>query len=177
MTFLREHGPRYGYHPEPSKSVYVCKGEDEAEARRCFAAAGITEVKFRRGARYLGSYVGSGEQKEEWVAEKVSEWVGCVRVLAAMAPKYPQAVYTGYSLCLQAEWQYLCRVTPDIAHLLKPLEAAIRNKLTVFYSELLQFKIEYRLTLYFTGVKLLKLAVDWDWIFFFVETQNLSLYS
>ena len=129
MRFLGEHGPRYGYHPEPEKSVYVCKGEDETEARRCFAAAGISGVKFRRGHRYLGSYVGSGEQKEAYVEEKVGEWVGCVRVFAAMAPKYPQAVYTGYSCCLQAEWQYLCRVCPDIAPLLEPLEAVIREEL------------------------------------------------
>ena len=129
LRFLVENGERYGYYPEPSKSVYVCKGEDEDEARRCFAAAGITTVKFRRGHRYLGSYVGSGDQKVEYVEEKVRDWIGCVKVLAAMAKKYPQAVYTGYSLCLQAEWQYLCRVTPDIAHLLEPLEAVIRKEL------------------------------------------------
>ena len=46
-----------------------------------------------------------------------------------MTPKYPQAVFTGYFLCLQAEWQYLCRVTPNIAHLVEPFEAAIRNEL------------------------------------------------
>jgi hypothetical protein len=30
LQFLQEEGPRYGYHPEPGKCIYVCKAEDEA---------------------------------------------------------------------------------------------------------------------------------------------------
>ncbi len=129
LAFLKVHGPVYGYYPEPSKSIYVCKGEDEAVARMALVARGLTGVTFKRGHRYLGSYVGCRELKEEYVRDKVSVWVGAIKTLTKLAPKYPQAVYCGYTLCLQNEWQFLCRTTPDIAALLEPVERALRKEL------------------------------------------------
>ena len=72
LAFLKVHGPVYGYYPEPSKSIYVCKGEDEAVARMALVARGLTGVTFKRGHRYLGSYVGCRELKEEYICGKVS---------------------------------------------------------------------------------------------------------
>ena len=33
LKFLREEGPKYGYHPEPAKCIYICKAKDEACAQ------------------------------------------------------------------------------------------------------------------------------------------------
>ena len=52
-----------------------------------------------------------------------------IGTLAKLAPKYPQAVYSGYAICLQNEWQYLCRTTPGIAALLEPVERALWTEL------------------------------------------------
>ncbi len=30
LSYLVHHGPRYGYFPDPGKSWYICKVEDEA---------------------------------------------------------------------------------------------------------------------------------------------------
>lgn len=46
-----------------------------------------------------------------------------------MARRYPQSAYAGYTFCLQNEWTYLARVTPDCASLFGPLERAIREEL------------------------------------------------
>ena len=67
--------------------------------------------------------------KKDYVGEKVAAWASAVSVLAKLAVKHPQAVYAGYTICLQNEWQYLCRTTPDIAHLMELLEQVLRNEL------------------------------------------------
>ena len=56
-------------------------------------------------------------------------WVSSIDVLSKLAIKYPQAIYVSYKLCLQAEWQYLCRCMSDIAKLFDPLEKAVWDKL------------------------------------------------
>ncbi|KAL7531966.1 hypothetical protein ACHAXR_006015, partial [Thalassiosira sp. AJA248-18] len=56
LDFLMKNGPRYGYFPEPEKSWYICKGEDEADARAAFASFGIN-IQYTRGHRYLGGFI------------------------------------------------------------------------------------------------------------------------
>ncbi len=33
LKYLQEEGPKYGYHSEPAKCIYVCKAEDKALRR------------------------------------------------------------------------------------------------------------------------------------------------
>ncbi len=58
----------------------------------------------------------------------VTRWVAAVETLALVAGNYPQAAYTGFTFCLQNEWQYVQRVTSDTAPHFAPLEMAIRTK-------------------------------------------------
>jgi hypothetical protein len=44
-----------------------------------------------------------------YVEPKVAEWVHTVEVLARIAVKYPQIVYAGLTMSLQAKWQHLSR--------------------------------------------------------------------
>ena len=62
LDFIQRRGPKYGYHPEPQKSVCVCKGEDETMACQAYKEYGL-EVNYSRGARYLGGYIGGAEEK------------------------------------------------------------------------------------------------------------------
>jgi hypothetical protein len=126
LLHLQTEGPRYGYFPEASKCIYVCKAEDEQLAREAFEGLGLN-IQYSRGERYLGGFVGSGERKEEWIKEKVANWVEDVNTMASVAHRHPQAVYIGFVKCKQAEWQYVQRVVADIASLFEPLEEAIRN--------------------------------------------------
>ena len=128
MRALVALGPRYGYFASSEKSWYVCKGEDEAEAKAAFAAQGL-EIQFTRGHRYLGGFLGSASSKEAWVKDKVDIWARAVSRLAGVALQYPQSAYAGFCFSLQMEWGYLSRVEPGIAPLLEPIETAIREEL------------------------------------------------
>ena len=128
LKYLQDHGPKYGYHPEPAKCVYICKAEDEECARADFERLGLN-IKYSRGEQYLGGFVGSAKEKDKWIRDKVDKWVQDVRVMAGVAANYPQAVYIGYVKCKQAEWQYVQRVVANIGHYFEPLEEVIRNEL------------------------------------------------
>ena len=106
LDFLVREGPKYGYYPEPEKSWYICKGEDEEVAKQAFEEFGLT-VPFTRGHRYLGSFLGCGVLKQDWIEAKVEAWRSAVEVLSNVAIKFPQSAYCGYTICLQSERQYL----------------------------------------------------------------------
>jgi hypothetical protein len=87
LDFLVKFGPQYGYFPEPGKSYYICKAEDEDTARQTFESFGL-DINYSRGQRYLGGFIGSAEKKEEWLAGMVEKWAAAVvqRVVADTAP-------------------------------------------------------------------------------------------
>ena len=126
LDFLVKFGPQYGYFPEPSKSYYICKAEDEDVARQAFESFGL-EINYSRGRRYLGGFIGSADKKEEWLVEMVNKWKAAVETLSIVAERYPQTAYAGFTFCLQNEWQYVQRVVADTAPFFAPLEAAIRT--------------------------------------------------
>jgi hypothetical protein len=136
QRLLLELGPRRGYFPEPDKSILIAP-----VATPPSALASLAEFNFRQedGHRYLGGFVGSGETEAAWVDPQVHQWVEGVHRLAAAARRYPQTAYAGLSQSLQSEWQYLQRVTPDIAPAFAPLETAIA---TVFLPALLDASVE-----------------------------------
>eukprot|EP00804_Cyclotella_cryptica_P008690 CCRYP_018533-RD/>CCRYP_018533-RD protein AED:0.12 eAED:0.12 QI:0/-1/0/1/-1/1/1/0/466 len=90
-------------------------------------AAGLP-VKWSRGQRYVGGFIGSEKMNRRWLEPMVQKWVEGVDKLAKVARRYPQAAYAGLVNCLQAEWQYLCRVEPGVGQHLAPVEAALREK-------------------------------------------------
>jgi hypothetical protein len=131
QRLLLELGPRRGYFPEPDKSILIVP-----LATPTPALEPLVEFNFRHaeGHRYLGGFVGTGAAEAQWVDPQVQQWIEGVHCLAAAARRYPQTAYAGLSQSLQSEWQYLQRVTPDIAPAFAPLEAAIA---TVFLPALL----------------------------------------
>jgi hypothetical protein len=62
LKFLQEEGPKYGYHPEPAKCIYVCKAEDEACAQEEFERLGL-HIQYSRGEQDLGGFVGSAKEQ------------------------------------------------------------------------------------------------------------------
>ena len=72
LQLLQQWGPKYGYFPEPAKCIYICKAVDEPKAREAFVRRGL-HIKYSRGKRYLGGFVGSGKKKEELIKNKVAD--------------------------------------------------------------------------------------------------------
>ncbi len=125
LDFLVKFGPACSYFPEPCKSHYICKEEDEPAARQAFESFGL-EINYSRGQRYLGGFIGSTQWKEEWLGELVGKWVSAVKTLSVVAKCYPQTAYAGFTFCLQNEWQYVQRVVADTGPFFQPLEREIR---------------------------------------------------
>ena len=82
-----------------------------------------------QGHKHLGAVLGSREYLEEYVSEKVSNWVNEVATLAEFALSEPQACYAAYTFGLKHRWTYFLRTLPEIQDLLEPLENAVSQVL------------------------------------------------
>ena len=114
-------GPLFGYYPKPSKTWVIVKSEHYEAAKEAFPDLNITTV----GHKYLGSYIGTNVGKEEFISDKVTEWCKDLKQLSEIASREPQAAYSAFIYGLSKRWTYVCRTTPDISELLKPLEYSI----------------------------------------------------
>ena len=61
----------------------------------------------------------------EWLLEKTKAWEDAVADLAAVAPNFPQAAYSGLQKSLQQEWQFVQRVTKGIGPEFKNIELSL----------------------------------------------------
>ncbi len=118
-------GLAYGYFPKPHKSYYICKVEDKPAACQAFEGYDL-KINYLRGQRYLGRFIGSAQKKEGWLGDMVSKWVSAVQTLSVVAECYPQTAYTGFTFCLQNEWQYIQHVVADTSPFFQPLEREIQ---------------------------------------------------
>jgi hypothetical protein len=141
QRLLLELGPRRGYFPEPEKSILITP-----LATPSSALDALTEFNFHRstGHRYLGGFVGSATDETNWIDPQINQWISGIEALSKVARRYPQTAYAGFTKSLQAEWQYVQRVTPNLTQAFAPLEMAISQ---VFLPALLNSSIEEAATL------------------------------
>ena len=122
---LQELGPSIGYFPQPRKTYLVVHPDDVNEASAIFRRTGITIVD---GMRFLGGFVGSLDGQESYVGSKVKEWSDSISKLAEVGKLCPQSAYTVASKSLQAEWNFLQRVTNTKPETFQPLTANLRKE-------------------------------------------------
>eukprot|EP00957_Ditylum_brightwellii_P158333 12052132-Ditylum_brightwellii.AAC.1 len=53
--------------------------------------------KIKEGYRYLGGYIGPKRLAQEYVEEKVDDWVKSAETFSAMMAHQPQAAFAGYA--------------------------------------------------------------------------------
>ena len=124
---LNESGQSLGYFPNAKKCWLIVKPEKEEAARDLFDQTSISIST--RGQKHLGAVLGSRSYLEEYVSEKVDNWVDQVVKMAEFAATQPQACYAAYTFGLKHKWTYYLRTLSDIEELLEPLERAISDAL------------------------------------------------
>jgi len=126
-------GPPLGYFPNPQKCWLIVKPEKERPAKEIFRETTINITI--EGRKHLGAVLGSRVFFEEYVGEKVEEWVAQVTRLAEFATTQPQSSYAAFVFGLRHRWTYLLRTLPDTAPFLEPLERAIADLLVPAITE------------------------------------------
>lgn len=111
----------------PLKTWLVTKDSHLQNAVKIFAGSGVNITP--NGRPYLGAALGSPDFIEEQLRSKVGEWTSCTTLLSKIARSQPHAAYSALVHGLSSKWSYLCRVTPNISHLLIPLDTALRTEL------------------------------------------------
>ena len=124
-------GPDFGYFPNDRKCWIIAKPAKEESVREAFKDTSINVTV--KGQKYLGAAIGSREHLEEYVSEKVTNWINDIAKLAEFALSQPQACYAAYTFGLKHRWTYFLRTLPDIQDLLEPLEDAISNFFFFFF--------------------------------------------
>ena len=113
--------------PNVKKCWLIVKPCKEEAARKGFAGTAINVTT--EGHKHLGAALGSRSHLEEYVNEKVVDWVSEVTKLAELAVSQPQACCVAFTLGLKHRWTYFLRTLPDIDTFLEPLERAIAEVL------------------------------------------------
>ena len=133
---LLKKGPTYGYYPKPTQCVLVVKPEHIERARATFKGTDIevqndgakdTGVELNiEGTRHLGAAIGTPSFRAKFVEKKVNNWLSALKRLSEIAKSQPHAAFAVFTHCLQSQWTFVSRSTPEVASLLQPLEEEIR---------------------------------------------------
>ena len=97
-------GSPLGYFPNPPKWWLIVKPEKEQATKEIFTETAINITT--EGRKYLGAALGSRDFLEEYVGEKVEEWVAQVSRLAELATTQPQSSCAAFVFGLRHRWTY-----------------------------------------------------------------------
>ena len=122
---IQRTGPAIGYFPYALKTILIVKPQHFERAKLLFPDITVTT----EGHRFLGSYIGTEEGTKKFVMEQLEDWSRDIEDLTKIAESDPQLAYIGYVFGTSQRWKFVCRTTPNIAHLLQPLEDLIQQKL------------------------------------------------
>ena len=122
-----KYGPYLGYYAKPSKSWLIVKIEYLDYAKEVFAGTGIQITT--EGNRHLGAVVGTESFKDQYVTEKVEEWIEELEALEAIAQIDPHIAYCAYVFAIQHRYNYVLRTIPNITEHLLKLDEAIDKHL------------------------------------------------
>ena len=78
-----------------------------------------------QGQRHLDVAIGSQQYVEEYVNDKVTNWISEITKLAELTVTPPQASHASYTFGLKHRWTYFLRTLPNTEDLHEPLESTI----------------------------------------------------
>ena len=118
-------GPFIGYHVNPTKTSPTVKDHELGKAVRIFAGTGIKITL--DGRRHFGGVIGTNDNKNKYIDEKIDKWCKIIEVLATFAAAEPDTAFAGFMFSLKHLYKYLMRKIPNISQYLKRLKKSIRN--------------------------------------------------
>ena len=124
FNLLHLRGPAFGYYPEPTKKFIVINEWWRGEANTVFGDLG---VQVFTGHKFLGGFIESHSEREEYVVSKVCRWVVHVNVLTKAASTQPQIAYAFLTKSLQHEWNFMLHVVPQCDPLFQNLEMSLSS--------------------------------------------------
>ena len=104
-----------------AKSLFIAENPEEEEVARQEFERSDLNLNNLDGSRYLGAFLGTTDEIEEWVWPKAESWAHRVRTLAKISNQYTQLAYAGLGMSLQIEWQYLQRTVPGVGTIIGPI--------------------------------------------------------
>ena len=110
-------GPRFGYHPKPSKTWLIVKNESKEKADKVFEGTGVKITT--TGMRHLGAVIGSITYKGEYMNEKINIWLPELQMLTNIAKSEPQAAFSCFIAGYKHKFTYFMRTVPNISSLMK----------------------------------------------------------
>jgi len=123
---LIDMGPKYGYHPKPSKSHLIVKEKYLELAKQTFCAS---EIKITiSGQRHLGAAIGSGDYRSTYIKSMINTWNAELICLSKIAEIEPQAAYAAYVSGYKNKFSYFIRTIPNIHDQFQQIEDTITNK-------------------------------------------------
>ena len=96
---LNSLSPVFGYFPNPKKCWIISKPDKEASVKEVFKDTAVNVTV--EGKKHLGAVIDSREYLEEYVSEKVTNWVSEITKLAEFTLSQPQACYAAYTFGLK----------------------------------------------------------------------------
>ena len=108
-------GPQYGYFP---KSWLVVKEDAVDTVREMFDRTDIHITT--EGHCYLGGVIGSEAFEQQFLQQKVQNWISDLRKLSIIAESQPHAAYSAYSHGLSFWWNYFLLFLLYINNLSQP---------------------------------------------------------
>ena len=119
-------GPLFGYHPKPTRCWLVVKPCMKDIVLKTFenTVINITEG----GMRHLGTVIGTIEYHENYVTQKVDNWLDELNKLCDISRTEPQAACSCFVSGYKHKLTYTMRTIPNISHLLEKIDVLILTK-------------------------------------------------
>ena len=88
------------------------------------------DVDIVLASRFLGVCIANQKGIEEYVMDKVDDWVSTVSRLAEVAKSYPQSAHSAFTHSVSSQWTYLQRVMDGDGEEYAPLQTTIHQLFT-----------------------------------------------
>ena len=93
--------PYFGYYPNGKKGWIISRPDREIIVKEAFKETAINVTV--QGQRHVGAAIRSQEYDEEYVNDKVTNWISTITKLAEFNATQPQASYVAYTFGLNID--------------------------------------------------------------------------